>query len=304
MVGTEESKDHPERMTVAWWNTSLAPSGNSRDCSELKQSAVSVIAHLLFILKADFIALGEISEADFLYLQAQPIFAHLTFLSGVSAVGRSKFDICYIYNSENISVLRSENIISKRGNSTLKIAQRLDLLDISSETFFYVFSSHWPSLLWCEEQHADRHVLGVRLRDAVDEIIDASATPPYIILLGDYNDEPFAKSLSHHVMATRDIELVHQRKHLFYNPYWGYIGKRSTDISAATGSYYYRSGTTNRWHTFDQIIYSHAFIKAKKWRLADNNLHLSEVPGLLDLITSPDSHFDHIPVYGTIERVN
>lgn len=303
MIDTQEVDGKPERITVAWWNTSLAPSGKSRGCDELKRNAVSVIAHLLFTAQADFIALGEISEEDFHHLKSEPTLEDFEFFSGVSKAGRSKFDICYIFKPDKLAIVDFENVTSARGNGVLKVAQRIDLVDKTSGTPFRIFASHWPSRLWCDENHADRHVLGIRLRDAVDAILKDSESPPYIILLGDYNDEPFAKSLSEQLMATRDIDLVHKKNHLFYNPYWGYIGKRGNEISGATGSYFYRGGTNNRWHTFDQIIYSHAFIKAKTWRLAENNSHISEIPGLLDLVISPDSKFDHIPVCGIIERV-
>ena len=292
-----------ETITVAWWNTSLAPSGNSRGCEDLKRNAAEVIAYLLISSEVDFIALGEISTEDFDYLQSIEAFKDLKFLSGVSKAGRSKFDICYIYNPNKIAILNTENITSVRGNSTLKIAQKINILELQNKTIFTIFASHWPSRLWCEENNADRHVLGIRLRDEVDKVINQSPAPPHIILLGDYNDEPFDKSLSHHLMATRDIELVQKRQHLFYNPYWGHMGQGKNDTPQKGGSYYYKSGEVTRWHTFDQIIYSHAFVSAKTWKLSQKQPYISNVPGLIELVISAASDFDHIPVCGTIEKV-
>ncbi|QXH77458.1 endonuclease/exonuclease/phosphatase family protein [Pseudomonas salmasensis] len=303
MITVDNDLEAYKKITIAWWNTSLSPSGNSRGCEDLTRSAAEVIAYLIINSNVDFMALGEISDEDFENLRSLEVFSEFDFHTGVSKAGRSKFDTCYISNPEKITINGLENITSARGNSIMKIAQRIDFSDNKTGTPFHIFVSHWPSRLWCEENHADRHVLGIRLRDEVDKLLNSNTTPPHIILLGDYNDEPFDKSLSSQVMATRDIDLVKKREHLFYNPYWSQMGKGKNGQSLMGGSYYYQSGETTRWHTFDQIIYSHAFVSAKIWRLAECNDHISDVPGLMDLVISRKSKFDHIPVYGTIEKV-
>ncbi|NWB91589.1 endonuclease/exonuclease/phosphatase family protein [Pseudomonas agarici] len=302
MVATENSPPS-QTITLGWWNTSLAPSGKSRACEELRTNAVKVIAYLFLTSKVDFMALGEISTEDFDHLKNNPIFKDFAFLSGVSKAGKSKFDICYIFNPNKITFLNLENVTSIKGNGTLKIAQRLDVIHNDSETIFNIFASHWPSRLWCQENHADRYILGIRLRDAVDKILENSISPPHIILLGDYNDDPFNDSLSQQLMATRDFELVQKRKHLFYNPYWSRMGQGNGGRGFAGGSYFYHGGDITRWHTFDQIIYSHAFISEKKWKLANHNPHIIEIPGLAEQILSRASKFDHLPVCGTIEKV-
>ncbi|SCZ38084.1 MULTISPECIES: endonuclease/exonuclease/phosphatase family protein [unclassified Pseudomonas] len=298
-----DSEAH-KRVTFAWWNTSLAPSGDSRNCEELRQNAIEVIAYLFKVAKVDFLALGETSIEDLDSLRELEIFEELEFRYGISKAGKSKFDICYISNPNKITILNSENITYLKGNSTLKIAQRIDVLENHSGTVFNLFASHWPSRLWCDKDHPDRHTLGINLRLEVDKILNESPNPPHIILLGDYNDEPFDISLSHHLMATRDIDLVNKRKHLFYNPYWSQMGQDNGENKKRGGSYFYKSGKTTQWHTFDQIIYSHAFVSAKKWRLAQDNVHIIDVPGLAELVTSTKSKFDHIPVCGIIEKVN
>ncbi|VVQ02581.1 endonuclease/exonuclease/phosphatase family protein [Pseudomonas fluorescens] len=304
MIVADNSSEPHERITFAWWNTSLAPSGNSRKCEDLRRNAIEVIVYLLKAAKVDFLALGETSTEDLDYLKALDIFEGLEFRCGISKAGKSKFDICYISNPNKVTPLNSENIVYLKGNSTLKVAQKIDVVENHSGTIFTLFASHWPSRLWCEQNHADRHALGINLRSEIDKIINSSQSPPHIILLGDYNDEPFDASLSSQLMATRDVELVQKRKHLFYNPYWSQMGQEKGDNRLRGGSYFYKGGETTRWHTFDQIIYSHAFVSAKKWRLAPDNAHINDVPGLADLVVSAKSKFDHIPVCGIIERVN
>ncbi|UTL93775.1 hypothetical protein NLL86_04470 [Pseudomonas fluorescens] len=162
--------------------------------------------------------------------------------------------------------------------------------------------SHWPSRLWCSQNDAKRHLLGIRLRDSIDDVMANVSVNPFVVLLGDYNDEPFDESMSQQLMASRDIELVHRRQHLLYNPFWKYLSKPQSG-SPIAGSYYYKSGEVTRWHTFDQVIFSHAFVEAREWRLASDCEHILEFTDYTQLVKDSSSKFDHLPVYGTIERV-
>ncbi|WP_155951631.1 endonuclease/exonuclease/phosphatase family protein [Pseudomonas sp. FGI182] len=289
-------------ITFGWWNTSLAPKGISRKCKKTRAHAKDILSYLLFANRADFIALGETSEEDFEFLRSASDFEGYSFASGTSNNSTLKFDTCYIYNPERLSVSDPENIISIKGTKKLKIAQRLEVRIAGCNSIINIFASHWPSRLWCEQNHADRDVLGIRLRDEIDALIEDSQRPPHIILLGDYNDEPFSDSLSEQLMASRDISLVRSRPHLLYNPYWNILGNGRCGSLPHGGSYFYNKGRHTRWHTFDQIIYSHAFITANTWKLSQTSAHLAEVPGLSELILSSKSKIDHIPVIGTIER--
>lgn len=292
-----------EKIKFSWWNTSLAPSAKSRSTPEQKNIACAVILHLIEVGRADFIALGEMSHDDFVCVSEICRVEGYTFVTEITSVGRSSFDVCYIYNSEKIWIASTKDIVTTKGSSTLKVAKKIELVVAGATSFFHVYISHWPSRLWCKQNDANRHLLGIRLRDSIDTVIEESGESPFVILLGDYNDEPFDESLSQQVMASRDIDLVSKRKHLFYNPFWRYLCKTKNDYPVS-GSYYYKSGEITRWHTFDQVIFSHAFVEAKEWRLSDECDHIVEIPDYTKLVKSSDSMFDHLPVFGVIERVN
>ncbi|WP_027595221.1 endonuclease/exonuclease/phosphatase family protein [Pseudomonas sp. LAIL14HWK12:I7] len=288
-------------LVFAWWNTSLAPSGNSRSTPEERALACQVILNLITSVGADFIALGEMSDLDLEDVASVCNPYDYTVHSGVTKAGRSQFDICFVINERKLSLLHSKDIVSKKGESTLKIAKRLDVASVDDGTIFHLLISHWPSRLWCEENHADRHTYGLRLRDSVEDIFELYESSPFVIMLGDYNDEPFDKSLSDQVMASRDIDLVRRKRHLLYNPFWQHLCKRTVEHSGS-GSYYYKGGKVTKWHTFDQLIYSHAFVTSSSWSYkADENL-VHEIPQLVELVTNPAIIFDHLPVYGKVER--
>lgn len=291
-----------ENITFAWWNTSLSPLAKSRATESDQKLALDIIGYMISTSKVDFIALGEVSEGDIDFFRKHSILYGYEIKVGVSSVGRSRFDTCYIFNTNKILVSNLSNIVSNRGGCKLKIAQKLDLVVEGFETPVHVFVSHWPSRLWCSENGADRHFLGLRLRDAIDDLIEFYQFNPYIILLGDYNDEPFDKSLSEQVMATRDINLAKKRKHLFYNPFWKHLSINYSDYGSS-GSYYYKSGKLTQWHTFDQIIFSHAFLTSPVWSLCGINDYIINVPGYMGLVKNNNSIFDHLPVAGRLVRV-
>lgn len=296
------SDDAQQKITFAWWNTSLAPSAVTRSTLEQRDVACSVILYLMAVSHADLIALGEMSNEDFAYISSKCKTEGYIFVNEISKAGRSSFDVCYIYNSKKIYIYSSKDITSDRGSSTLKVAKKLELFVSGSESLFHIYISHWPSRLWCHQHDAKRHLLGMRLRDSIDDIIVSGSANPFVVLLGDYNDEPFDESMSQQLMASRDIDLVHRRQHLLYNPFWKYLSKPQSE-SPIAGSYYYKSGEVTRWHTFDQVIFSHAFVDAREWRLANDCEHILEFSDYTQLVKDSSSKFDHLPVYGTIERV-
>lgn len=287
-------------LTFAWWNTGLAPSARSRSSSEERDLACRVIAALITEAGADFIAMGEMSEFDLDNMTA--VFKDFDFevLSGVNKAGRSKFDLCYAYNRRKLSVCPPIDILDARGNSKLKIAQKLTMQSLVSGTVMSVFVSHWPSRMHTEDQ--DRSVYGLRLRDQALEAVNESADG-YVVMMGDFNDEPFDRSLNHHLMASRDIDFVRKNKHLFYNLFWQQFGKKTPELNAA-GSYFYNGGKVTKWLTFDQIILSQAFIAKNEWSLVDIDSFVFETPELLDLVVRSGNNFDHLPVYCRVEQVD
>lgn len=289
-------------LVFAWWNTSLAPSGKSRSTSAQRDLACQVILNLINVLRADFIALGEMSDEDLAYMAEACGLLGYSFHSGITKVGRSKFDVCYICNDQKIAVLVVKDIISQKGDTTLKIAKRIDVGVLQDGTVFNLFISHWPSRLWCERHHANRQTFGVRLRDSFESVLEDSDCSPYVIMLGDYNDEPFDESLSEQVMASRDVDLVRRKKHLLYNPFWRHLCKQTLGHHGA-GSYYYKKGQTTKWHTFDQLMFSQAFLASREWRYSDGSDLIVEIPELVEMVKNPDFIFDHLPVYGIVEKV-
>ncbi|ASF46087.1 endonuclease/exonuclease/phosphatase family protein [Methylovulum psychrotolerans] len=294
-----------EPLTFAWWNTSLSPPTLRkvrRASDEEKQIAIKVIYCLLLDFAIDFLALGEISKDDVTLLRSLDGLEGYRIESGVSQSGKVIFDTCFIYRPDRLQISTPIDIDYARGGKRMKIAQKIGVQLIDG-TWFYLLVSHWQSRRYCPESDADRHLLGIRLRDAVDDIIDNSESAPYIILLGDYNDEPFDVPLSRQLMATRDKAWVikQRKKQLLYNPFWRHLSYPNLQALDYAGTYYYKKGSTTKWHTFDQIMVSSAFLGEIGWALNEASTGIIDIPGYLQMVKNK-SIFDHLPVIATFAR--
>ena len=156
------------------------------------------------------------------------------------------------------------------------------------------------------EDMPKRYELGKALRGAISRCIEEKSGK-YFILLGDYNDDPFNKSLTQALGATRDRDLVLKKSIFIYNPFWNLMGASvnfpSTDHSLSTyGTYYYSGGAVTRWHTFDQIIFSSSFISGGDWNLLEDEVKIINSETFKELVTSPKTNFDHLPIIAVVTR--
>ena len=292
-------------ITFAWWNTSLSPAAKSRENKDLIELVCSLLILLIEKNNIDFIALGETSEADFnifkniFHNEIFDIEGHFT------KVGRTQFDTCFIYRKEKLEFLEFKDITLKKVDRNYKIAQQINLISKYSNNPFNVFISHWSSRMYEHEDAAIRDLFGMRLRLVIDEILNDN-NQAYIILLGDYNDEPFNKSIAEHLMASRDRCLVERKFRLLYNPFWRLLGSHCAngDNIIRAGTYYHEQGLITQWRTFDQILFSSSFLKNGEFILNDSLTQILDIPEGMSLIVDKNSIFDHLPVISIIEKEN
>jgi hypothetical protein len=295
------------RLSFAWWNTSLSPLGKQRANKEQQTRAVEVISYLIAGLGIDCLALGEVVLEDVNNLMTQAKLDDYQFFNGTLKAGRLQFDTGILYRKNAFSLINDTSLISFRGSHNFKVAHRIDFMVPETDKPFHIFVSHWPSRLWCERHSADRDVLGIRLRDAIEELNNSYGGIAHAILLGDFNDEPFDRSLSEQLLATRDRRLAHKNPTLLYNPFWRCLGEALPQIPGSSpisysGSYFHKSGRETQWRTFDQIIFSSTFLGHSEWHLNEKYTRILYLEPFDKVVSNRYEIFDHFPVISVIEK--
>jgi hypothetical protein len=253
----------------------------------------------------DLVGLGEVASEDLRELHAATSRPYVSYFDA-TRVGKLKFDLGVLYNRNRLFVKDSTSLLDSYGTTTLKIGERLTLLIRDVNIEMHLCLSHWPSRLRLAETDPKRVEIGVALRRWIEHLVQSAKPTPYLVLMGDFNDDPFSPSLSNHLLATRDRSLAKERDYLLYNPFWRRLGesndhKRRDRGNGICGTHFYRSGSNTRWHTFDQIIVSPAFLLDRELRLNEKLTRIIRVRDLEERLFDKQEIFDHLPIVGVIE---
>ncbi len=291
------------------------------------RSRVTDAAEVVYYLLqkgVDLLALGEVDAASMqalsYALQQNNVDDFDTlYCDGAPEGGaRGCFDIGGVYRPSKISSIQRQYIIHDHLGARVKVAVRLQCTVGVAEDFFYFFISHWPSRLRSDAKEK-RDEAAVKLKTSVENIRmetgelypenQAASLYPYIVLLGDYNDEPFDTSLSNRLHACRDRGLASKSNNRFYNPYWRFLGDETpcapegipyTEPVFGTHSYSH-AGQLTRWFTFNQIVFSSAFLGNSEWTLDETKTGV-ERPDMLKTMIK-EKVFDHFPVIGSMVKL-
>ena len=294
-------------LKLAWWNTSLSPLGRERATGDQLEIAVLLIETLLFDEKVDFLGLGEVCTHDIDVIRRRIDQSEFNLFVDHQTFGKLKFDSAVIYNKSKLNLLEHRNLIGQHGRLKLKISTRIDALIKNTSELFFIFLCHWPSRLRGSDASRKRESISSELRKEILELQNGITPLPRIILMGDFNDEPFDKSLSHNLLATRDRTIAKNNHNFFYNPFWKKLGEVHSfpgisETQNICGTYFHRSGHETKWHTFDQIILSSNFLNEDDWHLNERYLEIGQWPAFLSLVKKDKEIFDHLPVIAVVQK--
>ncbi|EPA3164449.1 endonuclease/exonuclease/phosphatase family protein [Yersinia enterocolitica] len=302
------SSQNNKKITFAWWNTSLSPKATERPTlDEHKKFVLYTIYQLLTSKEVDVLCLCEVSNEDIIFISEsiELISSNYIIYNGVINDGRKKFDLCIFYRSDILSFIDS-SLISKNSLKTIHAGQEVNFLINETNEPITLYLVHWSSRMYDYESSPNKIKLGGLLRDAVNESRE-KRNIKYIIVLGDFNEEPFDKGLTEGLYASRDIALVRKTPELLYNPFWRHmvysdLHPNHDGSDKSCGTYYYRNDQVNSWKTFDQIIFSSDFISGNSWFLNESKTEVFSDKIFMQLIRSTKSKFDHLPIISVIER--
>lgn len=150
-------------------------------------------------------------------------------------------DVFKIENSNSHEVFITDNNSSKRRNTRdqLVVSGYLD-----GELMHFIVN-HWPSRGADETKRIAAAKVNISIIDSLRKIYEN----PKIITMGDFNDDPFDKSIKKILGAKKKINDVGNKD--MYNPFEEIL------VDKGVGTNAYR----DKWQLFDQIILSKPFLK-------------------------------------------
>nr|WP_241574768.1 endonuclease/exonuclease/phosphatase family protein [Rosenbergiella nectarea] len=268
---------------------------------------MDILFHLLNERWLDVMCLCEVSPEDIVNI-SKILDDRFSVYNGAFKSGRKKFDICVIYRNQVLTCIGS-SLVSKPHQTGKEIyaGQNVEFIINETEEILVLFIAHWSSRLYDYEDSPNKAQLGMLLQAAIQKCF--SDKKNNVIVLGDFNEEPFNKSITEHLGASRDIALVKKRPGLLYNPFWRHLTYSTLLPNSDTknthgGTYYYKGDDTSRWKTFDQMMFSSNFVSGKSWCLNELETIVFSNPDFLEYINNAKSKFDHLPILSVIERVN
>lgn len=291
-------------LVFVWWNTSLSPPVARKRSSEVDRDfVIAQVREIRRQTEFSVMGLGEVCSADLAAIVAGLDDPHIGCHDATDHSGRLKFDTAVIYDRRKVAWGQARSAVDKYAGRSLKIGEVVEFTSTLTEEAFTVVVSHWPSRLTLAETAPARCELGSGLRWLVERMHDSSQS--FVVLMGDYNDDPFSPSLADHLIATRDRSLA-RKKGLLYNPFWKWIGEShhlpdEVETLGICGTHFYPDGNVTRWFTYDQMMFSSEFLRDRSMVLDEASSGVLAFAELRTKVLNRREIFDHLPVLGTVE---
>ena len=158
-------------------------------------------------------------------------------------------DVAMIYSANNFKIKNSNSHeVFITGNNSSKRKNTRDQLIVSGfldGELIHFIVNHWPSRGADETKRIAAAEVNNVIIDSLRKIYD----DPKIITMGDFNDDPFDKSIKKILGAKKNIKDT--GKNDLYNPFEEILVEKGIGTNA------YR----DKWQLFDQIILSKPFLK-------------------------------------------
>lgn len=288
----------PMNLNICWWNTKLTPPAGSKINAalnkELNDKVEEIISYLCRERPLHLIILCEVYKKDEPLIKKIAADNELEYIMIAEHVNGVYYDFAILYEKTRIIINKIEHIDEQNSfEQQLRIGVTIEA-DFDGEHVI-IFLSHWNSDMFNGDIKKS-HCAGM-LRDKINAKFRNEHE--HIILIGDYNSQPFENEIVTILETTKDLEIVIKRPRVLYNPFWRNLDSRSQNHSFS-GSYILKNDAYDKWKTFDQMMFSSKFINGKSW--------------LLD-VYSPEIHnefknisfnfidvFDHIPIYGRLHK--
>ncbi|MFQ2454809.1 hypothetical protein ACK316_08470 [Aeromonas caviae] len=296
------------RLRFGWWNAALSPSAPQAKTRANEDTYKVVCGHIKVLLQeynCDFLALCEVSSADVAHIESSIDLDNFSTIDLTDKVGRTRFDIMVIYNKRKIRVHKNISIAKSMTDQTVKAAQTVDIENIDDGKIIHMYLCHWASRL---------NGSGVEKRISSAQLVYSSAEKHMaeggdVIIIGDFNDNPYDQSLNKVLRASRCHDAVRAYPNeYFYNPFWRSIVSEEkychyTKVDTyRSGSHRFKEFQGTIWHSYDQAIVSGSFVSNKYWHLNEYETKIVMYDAMLANYGDSNHFIDHLPIICEINR--
>jgi len=209
----------------------------------------------------------------------------------------------------------------------------------------HVFVNHWPSRRQGQfESEPHRITVGERCGQLVDQVLklnraDYASVPntpaglatlnarwnSNVLVMGDFNDEPYNRSVTDYLRASKDLDKVEeelkpgtnqqiptikaylQRSPVLFNLSWPQLAVPDN------GTYFYSGGVANTMNVLDQFVVSRGLqFEASKLKVRPNSVEIFRAPEMTTGTKqrpkgfdkkAPSGYSDHFPIQLIIDTV-
>ena len=283
-----------KQIVIAWWNCSFNYLPQEEHCI-----VQEIIAHLINS-GCDIIGLCEIGSKKKEEIKTILSIFEKDFQINVfseKASKRSEFDICLLVRKTRFFINECRALTHTIYNRTIRCGIRYVLKGIPED--IYLFLLHWPSRMH-DEGGLKKGQAAVKLNKEIEDVINTK-NEAHIIVMGDFNDEPYSDSLYKELHSTRDKYLARKHTKLLYNPFWTTM--KSHPKMNQSGTYYYASGFRDKWSTFDQVLLSSSWLN-NGWDIKNESELVFVTEEILRLVTGNNSKIDHLPILVRLRNHN
>lgn len=292
-------------IKVVWWNCSLAPPATKAKKKAPTLDFLLTVISLLENHQGDVLGVCEIDREGIAAISEAIVSKSLNHLEVIDLYGKqgnSIDDFCLIINKEKFRYKGCKSFLARPDEvSGAKLrAGAFVQLYLPDDTPIGIILCHWQSRNTYSDGSHLRRKLGDVLRQKVTSLLDDGSL---VIICGDFNDEPFDDPIQNNLAASRDAELVRKNARLLYNPYWNCLGMSPHERKPAGTCVHKQAGQMTYSKTFDQIIFSSAFV-GSGWQFVGAGASILHNP--LGESFDQDrwaSISDHFPVISHVRRL-
>jgi endonuclease/exonuclease/phosphatase family metal-dependent hydrolase len=168
---------------------------------------------------------------------------------------RRGIDVAFLYDADRYEV-RAGEVFS---HFVLRRSATRDLLQVNLRTkpggrLLVVIGNHWPSRRGGREESAPYRAMAAEtLAYFHDRIREIHGKDVAVVGMGDFNDEPFDRSLTEYALSeSQEKKVRNARTPRFFNLMWPAVG-------AAVGTHFH----SNHAHVLDQFLVSKGLVTGK-----------------------------------------